>query len=61
MIVEVTPKEVTALPRQNVSFLCRVAVPLQYCRIEIPGVAILNLRNNVQGDGVRNDVFFLRE
>ncbi|KAK5637963.1 hypothetical protein RI129_012258 [Pyrocoelia pectoralis] len=41
--IEVQPKEILALPQQNVSFMCRVAVELQYCRMELPGLGHLNL------------------
>ncbi|KAK4878773.1 hypothetical protein RN001_011279 [Aquatica leii] len=46
VFVEVTPKEVLALPYQNVTFLCKVAVPIQYCRMEVPGMTPLNLKPN---------------
>ncbi|RZB40578.1 fasciclin-3 [Asbolus verrucosus] len=41
--VEVEPGEVLVLPGQNVTVMCRLAVPLQYCRVEIPGMKALNL------------------
>lgn len=44
--VEVSPREVLALPGQNATFLCRVAVPIQYCRVEVPGMEHLNLNPN---------------
>ncbi|XP_025830987.1 fasciclin-3 isoform X2 [Agrilus planipennis] len=51
VLVEVTPKEVVALPGQNVTFLCRVGVPIQYCRIEIPGEQTLNLNPALRPKG----------
>ncbi|KAJ8965791.1 hypothetical protein NQ314_003907 [Rhamnusium bicolor] len=41
--VEVERKEIMVLPGENVTFMCRVGVPLQYCRIEIPGLRTYNL------------------
>ncbi|XP_044762896.1 fasciclin-3 isoform X2 [Coccinella septempunctata] len=41
--VEVTPSEILVLPGHNVTFVCRVAVRLQYCRVEIPGEESKNL------------------
>jgi hypothetical protein len=45
--VEVTPREVLVLPGQNVTVMCRMSVPLQYCRVEIPGMRPLNLNNKL--------------
>lgn len=50
--IDVTPREATVLPDQNVTFLCRVPVPLQYCRIQIPGLKPYNLNNNLSTGGV---------
>ncbi|CAH0548623.1 unnamed protein product [Brassicogethes aeneus] len=36
-------RELLVLPGQNVTFMCRVATPLQYCRAEIPGLNPINL------------------
>ncbi|XP_031330069.1 fasciclin-3-like isoform X3 [Photinus pyralis] len=44
--IDVQPKEILALPHQNVSFMCRVADHLQYCRMEVPGLNVLNLNPN---------------
>lgn len=42
--VQVFPAEAVVSVGQNVSMLCRVPVPIQYCRIEVPGLAApLNL------------------
>ncbi|CAH1140428.1 unnamed protein product, partial [Phyllotreta striolata] len=41
--VDVQPKELLVLPGQNASFLCRVGVPLQYCRAELPNHRSYNL------------------
>ncbi|KAL3271904.1 hypothetical protein HHI36_022374, partial [Cryptolaemus montrouzieri] len=49
--VEVSPSEALVLPRQNVTFVCRVAVPLQYCRAEIPGEGTKNLGPSIPSDG----------
>lgn len=45
--MEVTPREVLVLPGQNVTVMCRMSVPLQYCRVEIPGMRPLNLNNKL--------------
>ncbi|KAF5280484.1 hypothetical protein FQA39_LY18065 [Lamprigera yunnana] len=45
-IVEVTPREALVLPHQNVTFLCKVAERIQYCRMEVPGLKPLNLNQN---------------
>ncbi|CAG9815099.1 unnamed protein product, partial [Phaedon cochleariae] len=41
--VEISTRELLVLPGQNATFLCRVGVPLQYCRIELPGSRTFNL------------------
>ncbi|KAJ1520688.1 hypothetical protein ONE63_003790 [Megalurothrips usitatus] len=41
--VEVATREAIVSAGQNVTMLCKVPVPIQYCRIEVPGVAALNL------------------
>ncbi|XP_074039691.1 fasciclin 3 isoform X2 [Leptinotarsa decemlineata] len=41
--VDIQRKELLVLPGQNATFLCRVSVPLQYCRIELPGSRNFNL------------------
>lgn len=41
--VEVTPEKSIVSVGQNVTMLCRVPVQIQYCRIEVPGLATLNL------------------
>ncbi|KAJ8921152.1 hypothetical protein NQ315_013624, partial [Exocentrus adspersus] len=52
--VAAEPKEKTVLPGDSATFLCRVAVPLQYCRIEIPGFKTYNLNKG----SVDNDVSY---
>ncbi|KAK9886346.1 hypothetical protein WA026_015863 [Henosepilachna vigintioctopunctata] len=49
--VEVSPTNALVLPGRNVTFLCRVAVPLQYCRVEIPGEGSKNLNQGIPSDG----------
>lgn len=41
--VDVPTKELLVLPGQNATFMCRVGVPLQYCRVEVPGFRTYNL------------------
>ncbi|XP_044737272.1 fasciclin-3 isoform X2 [Chrysoperla carnea] len=41
--VEVEPSSVIALPGQTVEILCKVPLPLQYCRIVAPGFEPVNL------------------
>lgn len=41
--VDVSTKELMVLPGQNATFMCRVGVPLQYCRVELPGSRNYNL------------------
>nr|XP_022905960.1 fasciclin-3 isoform X1 [Onthophagus taurus] len=46
--VDVIPKEAIALPNENATFLCTLRVPLQYCRVLIPGIGSLNLNSKLQ-------------
>ncbi|XP_017785393.1 PREDICTED: fasciclin-3 isoform X2 [Nicrophorus vespilloides] len=55
-MVDVSPKEAVVLPGRNVSFLCRVGVPLQYCRVELPGSRSFNL--NTKLSQTRNRVTY---
>ncbi|XP_060534314.1 fasciclin-3 isoform X2 [Cylas formicarius] len=50
--VDVEKKIQTVLPGQNATFMCRVAVPLQYCRVEIPGLKTLNLNRGISNADV---------
>ncbi|XP_044261126.1 fasciclin-3 isoform X1 [Tribolium madens] len=50
--VEVEPREVLVLPGSNVTVMCRVGVPLQYCRVEIPGMQPLNLNSKLSNNDV---------
>lgn len=46
--VDVSPRDPTVRVGQNFTFMCRVAKPLMYCRIEIPGSTIgLNMNEKV--------------
>ncbi|XP_056633985.1 fasciclin-3 isoform X2 [Diorhabda sublineata] len=45
--VDVVNKELLVLPGQNATFLCRVGVALQYCRIELPGGRTFNLNKQL--------------
>lgn len=39
------------LPGQNATFMCQVGVPLQYCRVEVPGFRTYNLnKGSVDSD-----------
>lgn len=59
MNVEVFPREAVVSVGQNVSMLCRVSVPIQYCRIEVPGLeAPLNL-NPVRGPTPPSNAVYL--
>lgn len=40
------------LPGQNVTVMCRVGVPLQYCRVEIPNMRPLNLNAKLSNPDV---------
>lgn len=42
--VDVSTRELLVLPGQNATFMCRVGVPLQYCRVEVPGFSTYNLK-----------------
>lgn len=50
--MEVEPREVLVLPGHNVTVMCRVGVPLQYCRVEIPGMMPLNLNSKLSNNDV---------
>ncbi|XP_063927033.1 fasciclin-3 isoform X2 [Zophobas morio] len=50
--VEVVPREALVLPGQNVTVMCRVGVPLQYCRVEIPNMRPLNLNAKLSNPDV---------
>ncbi|XP_052121220.1 fasciclin-3 isoform X3 [Frankliniella occidentalis] len=57
--VEVFPAESVVSVGQNVSMLCRVSVPIQYCRIVVPGLeAPLNL-NPVRGPTPPSNAVYL--
>lgn len=45
--VDVSMRELMVLPGQNATFMCRVSVPLQYCRVEIPGLGVFNLNKKL--------------
>lgn len=49
--VDVVNKELLVLPGQNATFLCRVGVALQYCRIELPGGKTFNLNKLLPSNG----------
>ncbi|XP_065167922.1 fasciclin-3-like isoform X2 [Atheta coriaria] len=51
VVVDVQPRESVVLPGQNVTFLCKVGVPLQYCRVDIPGMSTFNLNNKLPPRG----------
>ncbi|XP_045465832.1 fasciclin-3 isoform X2 [Harmonia axyridis] len=49
--VEITPSVILVLPGHNVTFVCRVAERLQYCRVEIPGEDSKNLNPDIPSSG----------
>ncbi|XP_050312125.1 fasciclin-3 isoform X2 [Anthonomus grandis grandis] len=50
--VDVDKREQTVLVGQPATFMCRVAVPLQYCRVEIPGMKSYNLNKGISNSDV---------
>ncbi|XP_019769623.1 fasciclin-3 isoform X3 [Dendroctonus ponderosae] len=50
--VDVDKREQTVLVGDQVSYMCRVAVPLQYCRVEIPGLRSYNLNRGISNADV---------
>ncbi|XP_066144727.1 fasciclin-3 isoform X3 [Euwallacea fornicatus] len=50
--VDVDKKEQTVLVGDPVTYMCRVAVPLQYCRVEIPGLRSFNLNKGMSNADV---------
>ncbi|CAH1114069.1 unnamed protein product, partial [Psylliodes chrysocephalus] len=47
--VDVQPRELLVLPGQKATFICRVGVPLQYCRAEFPDHRNFNLNKQLPG------------
>lgn len=56
--MDVDRKEQTVLVGDSVTYMCRVAVPLQYCRVEIPGLRSYNLNRGMSNNDV-SSVFVL--
>lgn len=59
--VEVPQKEQTVLLGQQATFMCRLSMPLQYCRVEIPGLRSFNLNKGISNDyvsGLNNYGFY---
>jgi len=50
--VEVPQKDQTVLLGQQATFMCRLSMPLQYCRVEIPGLRSFNLNKGISNDYV---------
>lgn len=56
--VDVDKREQTVLVGDQVSYMCRVAVPLQYCRVEIPGLRSYNLNRGISNSDVSISLHF---